>query len=55
MPETIIKGTLMVKYTINAHEVDGIDMYDWTLSNGDEADELFNTAEDALADLKGRY
>lgn len=55
MPETIIKGTFMVKYTIDAHEVDGIDMYDWSLSNGDESDELFRSAEEALADLKGRY
>lgn len=55
MSETIIKGTLMVKYTIDAHEVDGIDMYDWTLANGEESYELFNTAEEALADLKGRY
>jgi len=46
---------IVVKVNILRYEGDQGPMYDWRASNGDEPDEWFETAEEAMADARNRY
>lgn len=53
MSEPLIKsGTVTMTYYIYQYEGDS---FDWRTSNGDESDELFETADRAEADVRRRY
>lgn len=53
MSDSLIKtGKVELMYFIYKYEGDS---FDWRLSNGDESDELFETAEKAERDVRSRY
>ena len=56
MSEQVKTVSIVISVDITRYKSeDGIWMYDWLASNGDEPDEWFLSAEEAEADARNRY
>lgn len=55
--KTVSEGTIHITYEIREDDSYPSDEYrfDWFLSNGDESDENFKSAEEAEADMRSRF
>ena len=53
---TVKYGTINISYSINKYEMAaGEVVFDWSLSNGDSSDEMFETVEQAEDDVLRSY
>lgn len=55
MSDVIYIGEVLVTYSVEDKNVDGVRVYDWCLSDGTRSDEWFDSAKEAIQDVERRF